>query len=142
MILMTLPQTLSPGLEQWQYFHSSQVKVKGSKNYAGIANPVVDAMLNRLLGAHSRDEQVAAARALTGPCSGSTTAFPTGTSIRTVWRTATASPSSPPRPTPWACARGGRKTWRRPDDPSPLHSLCWQPCCSAAAARPPPRNMH
>ncbi|MBK0538768.1 ABC transporter substrate-binding protein, partial [Klebsiella pneumoniae] len=53
MILMTLPQTLSPGLEQWQYFHSSQVKVKGSKNYAGIANPVVDAMLNRLLGAHS-----------------------------------------------------------------------------------------
>ncbi|MEM8142133.1 ABC transporter substrate-binding protein, partial [Morganella morganii] len=27
MILMTLPQTLSPGLEQWQYFHSSQVKV-------------------------------------------------------------------------------------------------------------------
>ncbi|MDF5816949.1 ABC transporter substrate-binding protein [Pseudomonas aeruginosa] len=64
MILMTLPQTLSPGLEQWQYFHSSQVKVKGSKNYAGIANPVVDAMLNRLLGAHSRDEQVAAARAL------------------------------------------------------------------------------
>lgn len=64
MILMTLPQTLSPGLEQWQYFHSSQAKVKGSKNYAGIANPVVDAMLNRLLGAHSRDEQVAAARAL------------------------------------------------------------------------------
>ena len=29
MILMTLDQTLSPGLEQWQYFHSSQAKVKG-----------------------------------------------------------------------------------------------------------------
>ncbi|WP_371226654.1 extracellular solute-binding protein [Pseudomonas sp. QE6] len=64
MILMTLPQTLSPGLEQWQYFHSSQVTVKGSKNYAGIANPVVDAMLDKLLGAADRDQQEAAARAL------------------------------------------------------------------------------
>ena len=45
MISMTLNQTLSPGLEQWQYFHSSQVSVKGSKNYAGIANPVVDHLL-------------------------------------------------------------------------------------------------
>lgn len=64
MILMTLPQTLSPGLEQWQYFHSSQVGIKGSKNYAGIANPVVDRLLEQLLAAHSREDQVAAARAL------------------------------------------------------------------------------
>ncbi|MBM7062043.1 ABC transporter substrate-binding protein [Pseudomonas sp. UL073] len=64
MILMTLPQTLSPGLEQWQYFHSSQVKVKGSKNYAGVANPVIDQMLNKLLAAQTRDDQVAAARAV------------------------------------------------------------------------------
>ncbi|MFS2156993.1 extracellular solute-binding protein [Pseudomonas sp. Pseusp122] len=64
MILMTLGQTLSPGLEQWQYFHSSQATIKGSKNYAGIANPVVDQLLNQLLAAQSRDEQVATARAL------------------------------------------------------------------------------
>lgn len=64
MILMTLPQTLSPGLEQSLYFHSSQVGVKGSKNYAGVANPVVDEMIEKLLGAQSRDEQLAAARAL------------------------------------------------------------------------------
>lgn len=64
MILMTLAQTLSPGLEQSLYFHSSQASVKGSKNYAGIADPVVDAMVEKLLGAHSRDEQVAAGRAL------------------------------------------------------------------------------
>ncbi|MBF7144923.1 MULTISPECIES: extracellular solute-binding protein [Pseudomonas] len=64
MVLMTLPQTLSPGLEQWQYFHSSQVGIKGSKNYAGIANPVVDRLLEQLLAAHSREDQVAAARAL------------------------------------------------------------------------------
>ncbi len=64
MILMTLQQTLSPGLEQWQYFHSSQAAINGSKNYAGIANPVVDVLLNKLLAAQTRDEQVAAARAL------------------------------------------------------------------------------
>ncbi|OOH80454.1 ABC transporter substrate-binding protein [Pseudomonas koreensis] len=64
MISMTLNQTLSPGLEQWQYFHSSQVNVKGSKNYAGIANPVVDHLLEQLLAARTRDEQVAAGKAL------------------------------------------------------------------------------
>lgn len=64
MILMTLNQTLSPGLEQWQYFHSSQAAVKGSKNYAGVKDPVVDHLLEVLLAAKSRDEQVAATRAL------------------------------------------------------------------------------
>ncbi|QRK86432.1 ABC transporter substrate-binding protein [Pseudomonas granadensis] len=64
MISMTLGQTLSPGLEQWQYFHSSQVNVKGSKNYAGIANPVIDHLLEQLLAARTRDEQVAAGKAL------------------------------------------------------------------------------
>jgi microcin C transport system substrate-binding protein len=64
MILLTLSQTLSPGLEQWQYFHSSQVGIKGSKNYAGIANPVIDHLLEKLLAAQTRDEQVAAGKAL------------------------------------------------------------------------------
>ena len=64
MILMTLDQTLSPGLEQWQYFHSSQANVKGSKNYAGVASPVVDQLLERLLAAQTREEQLAAGRAL------------------------------------------------------------------------------
>ncbi|RMH86062.1 ABC transporter substrate-binding protein [Pseudomonas sp. AOB-7] len=64
MILLTLPQTLSPGLEQSLYFHSSQVNVKGSKNYAGVAHPVVDAMIDKLLSAQTRDEQIAATRAL------------------------------------------------------------------------------
>ena len=64
MILLTLPQTLSPGLEQSLYFHSSQANMKGGKNYAGIHDPVVDALLEKLLSARSRDEQVAATRAL------------------------------------------------------------------------------
>jgi len=64
MILMTLAQTLSPGLEQWQYFHSSQVGVRGGKNYAGVNHPVVDALLDKLLAAQTRNQQVAATRAL------------------------------------------------------------------------------
>lgn len=64
MILLTLPQTLSPGLEQSLYFHSSQVGVRGGRNYAGVNDPVVDAMIDKLLSARTRDEQVAAMRAL------------------------------------------------------------------------------
>ena len=62
--LLTLPQTLSPGLEQWQYIHSSQAKVKGSKNYAGINSPVIDDLLEHLLNAKTYREQRTAARAL------------------------------------------------------------------------------
>jgi microcin C transport system substrate-binding protein len=64
MILLTLPQTLSPGLEQSLYFHSSQAKLKGGKNYAGVSHPVVDALLDQLLSAKTRVEQIAATRAL------------------------------------------------------------------------------
>lgn len=62
--LLTLPQTLSPGLEQWQYFHSSQAMVKGSKNYAGINSPVIDDLLEQLLKAKTYTQQRTAARAL------------------------------------------------------------------------------
>jgi microcin C transport system substrate-binding protein len=64
MILLTLPQTLSPGLEQWSYFHSSQADVKGGKNYAGVRSPVVDALLEQLLSARTQDGQQTAGRAL------------------------------------------------------------------------------
>lgn len=64
MVLMTLAQSLSPGLEQWLYFHSSQADVKGGKNYAGVRHPVVDAMLDKLLAAQTREQQIAATRAL------------------------------------------------------------------------------
>lgn len=64
MILATLAQSLSPGLEQRLYFHSSQVTVKGGRNYAGIDNPVIDHLIEKLVSAGTRDEQVAAARAI------------------------------------------------------------------------------
>ena len=64
MILATLPQGLSPGMEQYGYFHSSQRNVRGGRNYAGIDNPIVDQMIEHLLSASTRPQQVAAAKAL------------------------------------------------------------------------------
>lgn len=64
MILATLGQSLSPGLEQWLYFHSSQVNIKGGRNYAGVANPIIDQLLEKLIAAKTREEQVSAARAI------------------------------------------------------------------------------
>lgn len=64
MILGTLGQSLSPGLEQWLYFHSSQVNIKGGRNYAGVTNPVIDQLLEKLIAARTREEQISAARAI------------------------------------------------------------------------------
>ena len=62
--ITVLPQTSTPGQEQRLYFHSSQAIVNGSKNLSGVQNPVVDAMLDKLVAAQSMPELVAAARAL------------------------------------------------------------------------------
>lgn len=59
-----LPQTATPGQEQRLYFHSTQAQVRGSKNLSGVQNPVVDALLDRLVAARSRSELIAAAHAL------------------------------------------------------------------------------
>ena len=46
------------------YFGSAAAKMDGSLNLAGIADPVVDALIERILAAKSRDELEIAARAL------------------------------------------------------------------------------
>jgi len=57
-------QTDSPGNEQYDYWHSRNVDVPGSRNVAGIGDPVVDAIIPIIVRATSREEQVAATRAL------------------------------------------------------------------------------
>ena len=57
-------QTDSPGNEQYDYWHSRNVDVPGSRNVAGIADPVIDAIIPKIVAATSREEQVAATRAL------------------------------------------------------------------------------
>ena len=57
-------QTDSPGNEQYDYWHSKNADVPGSRNVAGISDPVVDAIIPMIVRATSREEQVATTRAL------------------------------------------------------------------------------
>ena len=56
--------TLTPGVEQRNRWGSEAAERKGSQNLAGIADPAVDALLDKLIGARDRIELVTAARAL------------------------------------------------------------------------------
>ena len=57
-------QSLSPGNEQRDFWGSQAADTPGSQNYVGIKNPAVDALIDRIIFAKSRDELVAATRAL------------------------------------------------------------------------------
>lgn len=57
-------QSLSPGNEQFEYWGSAAANRDGSANYAGIADPGVDALIEKVVFASDRDELVAATEAL------------------------------------------------------------------------------
>jgi microcin C transport system substrate-binding protein len=57
-------QSLSPGNEQADYWGSKAATREGSRNYAGIADPGVDALIQRVIFAKDRDTLVAATKAL------------------------------------------------------------------------------
>jgi microcin C transport system substrate-binding protein len=54
----------TPGVELRSYFGSDAAKMDGSLNLAGISDPAVDALVERVIAAKSRDELETAARAL------------------------------------------------------------------------------
>jgi microcin C transport system substrate-binding protein len=57
-------QSLSPGNEQRDFWGSAAAARQGSMNYAGIANPAIDKLIDRVVFAKDRAELVAATRAL------------------------------------------------------------------------------
>jgi microcin C transport system substrate-binding protein len=57
-------QSLSPGNEQRGYWGSQAADQPGSRNLAGIKNPAVDALVDRVVFAKDRDQLVAATKAL------------------------------------------------------------------------------
>jgi microcin C transport system substrate-binding protein len=63
-IIATWQQSLSPGNEQRDYWGAQSADLPGSRNLAGIRNPAVDALIQRIIYAESRDDLVAATRAL------------------------------------------------------------------------------
>ncbi len=63
-MIWTYNVSASPGTEQPNRFSSAAASREASLNYAGVRSPAVDAMLEALRRATSREEFVAAVRAL------------------------------------------------------------------------------
>ena len=57
-------QSLSPGNEQTFYWGAAAADQQGSRNYMGVKSPAVDAMIAEMLSAKTRENFVAATRAL------------------------------------------------------------------------------
>ncbi len=64
MIVGVWGQSLSPGNEQRDFWSCEAAETPGSRNFAGICDPVVDALIERVIQAESRQGLVAATRAL------------------------------------------------------------------------------
>ena len=63
-IVASIGQSLSPGNEQRNQWSSAAADIPGTQNYAGIADPVIDDLIDLVIRAPSRDGLVAATRAL------------------------------------------------------------------------------
>ena len=64
MMVITFPQSESPGNEQREYWGSSAADIPGTRNFAGIKSAVVDEIIERVISAPNREELVHATRAL------------------------------------------------------------------------------
>ena len=64
MLRYSWSESLSPGNEQSFYWGSAAADEPGSRNYMGVHSKAVDAMIGALLAAESREDFVAAVRAL------------------------------------------------------------------------------
>ncbi len=57
-------QSDSPGNEQRDFWSSASARVQGSRNLAGVSDPVVDALIDKVIGASTRPALETAVRAL------------------------------------------------------------------------------
>jgi microcin C transport system substrate-binding protein len=55
---------LTPGIEIRSYWGSEFANIPGSRNLCGIANPAIDALIEKVIAAETRENQIVAARAL------------------------------------------------------------------------------
>jgi len=64
MLVLGWRQSLSPGNEQRDYWHSETADQEGSANYAGIKNPVIDELIKLIIEAPTREALVASTKAM------------------------------------------------------------------------------
>lgn len=57
-------QSLSPGNEQLEYFGSAAADQESARNWAGVKNDAVDALIQRIIFAKDREELIAATKAM------------------------------------------------------------------------------
>jgi microcin C transport system substrate-binding protein len=63
-VIVRYTQFLTPGIEQRDYFGSENADVPGSRNFAGIKDKAVDALIEAVIAAEDRPSLVASVRAL------------------------------------------------------------------------------
>ncbi|QCF26187.1 extracellular solute-binding protein [Hydrocarboniclastica marina] len=64
MFIMSIGQSNSPGNEQRSFWSSEAAEQPGSRNYAGVSDPVVDDLVDKVIQAPDREALVARTRAL------------------------------------------------------------------------------
>ncbi len=64
MVVSSMGQSSSPGNEQKEYWSSEAADSPNSRNRIGIKNPVVDALVDKIIAAPDRDALITACRAL------------------------------------------------------------------------------
>lgn len=64
MVIEVLGQSLFPGNEQNYYWSSKVANTKGSKNFAGVHDEVVDSLITRLINAPNKEQRIATGKAL------------------------------------------------------------------------------
>ncbi len=64
MTTMRLPQTITPGKEQAQFWSSKAADEEGNYNFAGIKNPAIDQVIQKIIAAESREQVVLHTRVL------------------------------------------------------------------------------
>jgi microcin C transport system substrate-binding protein len=64
MTIMSIPESDSPGNEQRDFWNSAKADIQGSRNYMGIKDPVIDALVEDLIKAQTREDLEAYCHAL------------------------------------------------------------------------------
>ena len=64
MMVTSFPASMSPGNELRNMYSSEAAKTEGSRNLPGISDPVVDALIDRVINSKNRHDLVIATRAL------------------------------------------------------------------------------
>ena len=64
MIVSGLSQSQLPGKELMNYWHSSVINEEGARNYAGVNNPVIDDLIEKIVNTNTRENRVAMAKAI------------------------------------------------------------------------------